>query len=119
MISEKEIAFVTKGSQVQFRLASNPYPIYTGNIVGVSPKSANDLVSPILSNQAGGLIALKETQQAQTVENYFKVWIETSDLPYVPHLEERVYILINHPAEPIIFRVYRFVRQNFLARFNL
>lgn len=119
MVSEQEMALLDLGAEVRLRFASQPLDVFSARIKSISPSASQELVSPILSQAGGGEIVLAETEQMQTLENFFTVVIESTESWPLVGLEERVYILVQHPAEPIVYRWLRYIRQSFLTRFDV
>lgn len=119
LVPEQDISLIDPQANVSIRLASQPLVSYPSELVSISPSASNELISPILAKSAGGNIVLDETQQNKTLVNYIKVVFKLRDNQVVSNLEERLYIVIEHPAEPLIYRIVRFIRQNFLASFGI
>jgi len=103
---------------VQARFVSHNDVIYEGHITQQVPAASRDLPSAILTTDGGGLIARdpKFTDGIRSFEYYFLIQV---DLPGASKhwLDERVYVLFEHPPEALIFRWYRSVRRVFLKRF--
>lgn len=124
LVPEQDIALINPQAKVSIRFASQPLVSYPSRLVSISPSASNELISPILAKNGGGTIVLDETQQNKnqqnkTLGNYIKVVFELKDNQVVTNLEERLYIVIQHPAEPVIYRLVRFIRQNFLESFGI
>ena len=84
------------------------------------PSSSQELPSPVLSTRGGGSIALEadSAQELRALERYFRLELTASGLNDAK-LEERLYVLFHHPAEPLVKRWYRSLRRVFLRQFDV
>lgn len=121
MVKEDDIDQVRNDTlSVELRFVSNPDEVFTGKIRRIVPSSTRNLISPVLSINGGGNIALDPNaeNQDQTFEPYFQIEIDVPEA--VPtRIEERIHVLFKHEPEPIAKRWYRVIRRVFLRQFNV
>ena len=84
----------------------------------VFPSTSREVVSTLLTEQAGGEIKLDPSQENKTIESYFFVEIIPTEELH-SHINQRVYLQFVHHGEPIGFRAYRKVRRTFLSYFDV
>ena len=94
---------------------------YRGTIEREMPMVSDRLPSPALSTTGGGDVAMDPTDPSKLRTLTRSLQFEISvDAPIrVPALGERVYVRFRHDNEPLASRMYRSVRQLFLARFHV
>lgn len=90
-------------------------------IVGQSPESANTLPSGALATDGGGLFTLDPSriQDLGTLERVFLFDVAPLEARPVTFVGERALVRFDHGPEPLGLRVWRSVRQLFLAQFNV
>jgi putative peptide zinc metalloprotease protein len=109
----------TRGVSLKF--LSDPGTSVDGRIVAQSPESANTLPSAALSTDGGGTFTLDPARKDEigTLERIFLFDVAPADNRPVTHVGERALVRFDHGPEPLGFRVWRTVRQLFLAQFNV
>jgi putative peptide zinc metalloprotease protein len=120
MISEDDIDYIeNKTNSIEVRFVSRPDKVIEGSIRRISPSASHDLISPVLSLDGGGEIALDPNagDNRRAFQRYYKVEIEVPGKRH-SQVEERVYVLFKHDAEPLSGRLYRAVRRVFLRHFD-
>jgi len=85
----------------------------------IFPAATTELVSDVLGEEGGGSIVVDPSDpSAKALQRYFLIELKFASVPN-PRVEERVLVKFNHPAEPVIYRLYRLVRRTFLQYFNV
>ena len=121
MVAEDSIDLVRNRTQsVELRLVSDESALFTGSVARIVPASTRELPSEVLSTQGGGLIGLDpaEPESLKAIGRYFKIEVSAPKVPK-QRLNERVYVLFKHDAEPLIYRWYRGLRRVFLRQLNV
>jgi putative peptide zinc metalloprotease protein len=121
MVPGDDIEYVMNNTdRVELRFVSHPADVFFGRITRVTPSASRNLISPVLSVQGGGNIALdpNSKNQAQTFGEYYNFEIEVPEARSRT-TDERVYVLFRHKAEPMAKRWYRSVRRVFLRTFSV
>jgi len=121
MISDDDIDLVRNQSQqVSVRFVSDRERTYSASVSRIVPASSKTLPSRILSTDGGGVIALDPSakQPLQAFNQYYRVDIDVPEAEF-KRFDERVYVRIEHPAEPVVYRWYRAIRRVFLRQFNV
>jgi putative peptide zinc metalloprotease protein len=120
MVLEDHIELVEYDTQgVELRYASNPNQLWKGNVRRIAPSPSNELVSPVLSIEGGGAIALDPAavRDPSTFQRYYRVEIDVPE-GVESRIDERVHVVFRHAPEPVAKRLYRAVRQSFLKYFD-
>ena len=83
------------------------------------PAASKDIHSAVLTKNGGGDIVVDPTaNKPMAVEPHFIVDVFfTAEQPAL--VEQRVYLQFDHPAEGLIYRIYRNVRRTFLDYFDV
>ncbi len=120
LVTENDIdKVINNTNKVELRFVSHLKDVYTGAVSRIVPSASKSLISPVLSVEGGGTIALDpgDPDRSRTFQDYYRVEI---DVPQAPKLatEERVYVLFRHDPEPVAKRWYRAVRRVFLRNFG-
>lgn len=122
MVAEDAIDAVRNRTEsIELRLVSNATHTYTGLIERIVPASTQELPSEALSTNGGGLIGLHPNQkpgELMSLGHYFKIEVSAPDVPK-QRLNERVYVLFEHPSEPLIYRWFRGLRRMFLRQLDV
>lgn len=121
MVAEDEIDQVrTQNRSVELRFASNPNETYKSEIVRALPATTQQLPSKVLSTDGGGRIAPDPNSEdgLKSFRSHFRIDLSVIDAPKNRY-DERVYVLIEHDPEPLIYRWYRAVRRVFLRQFDV
>lgn len=103
---------------IEVRLAerlAEPIPAVLGRTV---PAATQQLPSPALSSQGGGVIATeaRDLQGTRTLTRFFQLDVHLPSSQALSALGERVYVRFDHGQEPLAQRWYRQLRGLFLAR---
>jgi len=110
----------TRTQQVRVKVAGRMYDTFDGSIRREVPKASDRVLNPALSSAGGGRAPLdpSDPQTAKTLQTWFEFELE---LPRTTAfvLGEHVYARFEHAPEPLAWRLYRSVRQLFLARFSV
>ncbi|AWB67265.1 peptidase M50 [Saccharobesus litoralis] len=132
-VSEDDIDLIKLNEYLDVRFSSNMANNHRAKITVVTPQAHQTLLSPVLAGQSGGEIellpdkksssehdtsGLPQTQKMQSLDHFFTISL-TLEQPVPATIDERVYVKITHPAEPIIYRWYRDIRRLLLRRFDL
>jgi len=90
-------------------------------IVAAAPESQFNLPSAALSTDGGGQFTLdpQGAQELRALERVFLFDVVPDDNRPVTFVGERALVRFDHGTEPIAFRIWRSVRQIFLAQFNV
>lgn len=85
------------------------------------PSASRDLPGAALSSLAGGEIAIdpRDKRSVTALENVFQLDIGFARGITQERVGGRVHVRFDHGAEPILFRIYRSMRQLFLRHFNV
>ena len=121
MVAGNDIESVLHNTRrIEVRFVSHLADVYEGVITRITPSSDNKLISPILSIEGGGNIALAPyTGKArQTYQEYYHIELEVPDAPR-KIFDERAYVRFEHAPEPLAMRWYRSVRRLFLRAFSV
>ena len=84
----------------------------------IFPSSSRALVSPVLSEQGGGVIALEPGREDVAIENYFQIEAKVKEA-LAPYISQRVYLQFEHEPEPAGYRLLRLMRRTFLEYFSV
>ncbi len=84
----------------------------------LTPSSSRELLSPVLAEQGGGTIKLNAAEQNQTLENYFHLQVWT-DEKLEPMINQKVLVQFQLQPEPVGYRLYHYLRRNFLSYFKV
>jgi putative peptide zinc metalloprotease protein len=103
---------------IRLMVSSNLQPLEPIKDWKVFPSTSREVVSTLLTEQAGGEIKLDPSQENKTIESYFFVEIIPTEELH-SHINQRVYLQFVHHGEPIGFRAYRKVRRTFLSYFDV
>jgi len=105
---------------VEVRFVSDRNTTYPATVRRIVPATSRELPSRVLTTEGGGRIATdpSETERLLAFNKYFQFEIELGDAPR-QRLDERVYILFIHDAEPLAWRWYRDLRRVFLRQFDV
>ena len=120
MVNEEDIDLVERSvTAVELKYVSSPDSVLQGVIRRISPSSGRDLVSPVLSTEGGGGIALDPNAQNRmtTFQRYYNIEIDVPETTY-SRINERVYVVFRHKPEPLSSRIYRAIRRVFLSHFG-
>jgi putative peptide zinc metalloprotease protein len=120
MVTENDIdRIISNTNKVELRFVSHPKQIYTGVVSRVMPSASKKLISPVLSVEGGGSIALDpgDPNRSTTFQDYYRVEVDLPDAPKTS-IDERVYVLFRHDNEPLAGRWYRVIRRIFLRNFG-
>ncbi|MEO1639792.1 MAG: PqqD family peptide modification chaperone [Pseudomonadota bacterium] len=92
-----------------------------GRVVAEAPESQFNLPSAALSTEGGGQFTLdpQGAEQLRALERVFLFDVMPNDNRPVTFVGERALVRFDHGSEPIAFRIWRSVRQIFLAQFNV
>lgn len=122
LVPESSADLVRQGTQdISIRFADRIDTIMPATVVREVPTLSDTLPSMALSTKGGGEIALDPTNPEEMKALTRLLHLELR--PVVPHPVEqlggRVYVRFDHGSEPLLYRLYRQVRQLFLRRFNV
>ena len=84
----------------------------------LTPSSSRELISPVLAEQGGGEIKLNAAEQNRTLDNYFHLHLWASE-ELSPMINQKVYVQLQLEPEPVGFRIYQYLRRNFLSYFQV
>lgn len=120
-VPEADIDLVrSRTESVAVRFASRPERSLGARIVGARPAVADRLPSLALTTRGGGAIHLDPTDQAGgTVERLFLFDLRTVEPMPFRGVGERVHVRFDHGSEPLGSRLWRRLRQLFLARLDV
>jgi len=121
MVSDDDIDLVEHATlDVELRYTSNPDEVFSGTVQRIAPSASHDLVSPVLSIEGGGKIALdpNSKDKDRTFQRYYRVEINVPEA-IDSRIEERVFVVFRHKPEPLARRFYRAVRRAFLRHFDV
>lgn len=121
-VSQDTADLVRRRTQsVSVRPSENLDVILTGHIVREVPTVGRNLASLALSTEGGGpfLLDPASTGGPQSLQQVMHFDIATDGEPPSTALGSRVYVRFDLGSEPVAVRVWRAVRQLFLARFNV
>lgn len=91
-----------------------------GRLTREVPAASDRLPNLALSLEGGGDIALDPSRvnDPKTFEKYFQFEIEVDDFP-IQRIGERVFVKFVYEAEPLFYRVKRYVQRLFMKRFEI
>lgn len=121
LVRESDIEAVRDRTRaVELRFASAPLQAQAAAVIRLMPTSTQDLPSRVLALDGGGPFALdpKAHGEAVAFERLFRLDLAAEGLA-AHRIEERVYVLFQHPAEPLAFRWYRHLRRAFLRQLRV
>lgn len=121
MIAEDDIDRVNHQTLgIELRFASDPNQVYLAQKHNDISVSTQQLPSEVLSTKGGGDIILDPNGEhgLQSYQRYFRIELDIESIPK-QRFDERVYVLFEHPPEPLIWRWYRNVRRVFLRNFDV
>ena len=121
LVRESDIEAVrdrTRG--VELRFAAQPLQPLPASVLRLVPTATHDLPSRVLSLDGGGPFALdpKARGEAQAFERLFRLDLATTELAG-RRIEDRAFVLFEHPPEPVAWRWYRHIRRVFLRQFGV
>lgn len=122
VVNQNDIELVrTKTKDVRLRVASDLDEIYPAEMRREIPSVSNTLPSLVLAKIGGGKIALDPTDmsRARALNRVFQLELRSPRMARQARIGERVYVRFNHGNEAVAWRLYRFIRQQFLKRFNV
>lgn len=122
MVAGDDIKYVVNNTErIEVRFASHPADVYQGRIKRITPSADKNLVSPVLSVDGGGDIALDPKSNGNRPQTYREYYHFEIDVPDAPRkiIEERAYVLFEHKPEPLARRWYRSLRRLFLRTFSV
>lgn len=107
--------------QVELRLASAADEIINGRLLREVPQASNQLPSPVLSVDGGGLFALdpEGLTPLSTHERVFEFEVELPLSVEQAMIGTRVHVRFDHGNETLWTQFYRRFRQLFLRRLNV
>jgi len=105
---------------VEVRLAEQVMTVSQARILRELPGGINELPSPALGIQGGGMIATSpaDSKGVQTLERVFLVDVQP-DIRLPAAVGERVYLRFKHGYEPLGFQLGRALRRIFLSHFHV
>ena len=111
----------TSPEQVSVRFADRPQRPVEGHVLRLSPEATRRLPSPALTLTAGGPFALDPTdpEGRTATEPFHLAEIVVLREDGAPPLGARVHVRFDHGTPPLAPRLWRALRQTFLARLNL
>lgn len=122
LIREDDISAVRhRTTSIEVKLVSQQALSFDARISRLVPSSTKLLPSSILSTSAGGVVATEpaaEGEEPRAFNRHFRVVLEAKDMPKV-RLNERVYVLFHHDAEPLMWRWMRDIRRVFLRQLDV
>ena len=121
MISEDDIDRVrTQTRAVALKFVSMPNQEFQAKVLRHIPASTKSLPSSVLTTDGGGMIALdpNRAEELQSYHSYFRLELGSEGAPQY-RFDERVHVLFEHDAEPIVYRWYRAIRRVFLRQFDV
>jgi putative peptide zinc metalloprotease protein len=120
MVPETAIELVrNRTAEVTVRLASRLGQAWPARNLVIAPGATRTLVSPVLSDTAGGTVLL-DADGESTIGRYFIADLDIgADTAVAQYINERVFVSFRHPAEPLAFRLARSVRRTFLDVFDV
>ncbi len=122
VVSQSNVDFVrNKTKSVSVRLPEKISETLPAVLLREIPAATSKLPSLTLSQLGGGEIAL-DPRQAMGAQAYQRVFLFDIKLPSYEGLYNvggRIYVRFDHGREPLVWRLYRSLRQVFLKRFNI
>lgn len=120
LVPEKDVALVRDKTQaVNAWAAATDWKVIMIEDWQLSPAATRDIPSPVLAQSGGGsIVPDPSAQKPQSLEPYFAadIFLPVGQRGLV---EQRIFVQFEHPAEPLIFRIYRVVRRTFLEYFDV
>ncbi|MFI4889021.1 MAG: hypothetical protein ACHQIL_00665 [Steroidobacterales bacterium] len=105
---------------IAVKLPFAPGPTWTARVVRAVPAALNELPSAALGREGGGAVATDPRDQTgrKALVSHFEYELALPDeFPY-RFIGSRASVRFEHPAEPLIYRMWRGVRRLFLAFFR-
>ena len=122
LVSQEQIDLVRQDTHsVEVRLAERFGGVAHATMRRVVPAASNELPSPALGTQGGGVVALDpaDREGRKSVQKYFQVDVQLAGEKRPVNIGGRAFVLFDHGWEPIAFQWYRQARQVFLSRLNV
>jgi putative peptide zinc metalloprotease protein len=107
--------------RVELLQPGNAHNIYKGYLLREIPQVDSNLPHRRLGAMGGGDIAVDSREQSGlvTMEPVYQFDIGLKDTELPGYFGDRIYVRFIHPAEPVVNRWYRSIRQLLLARWNV
>lgn len=120
VVTEADINLVQARTEaVAVRFVSRPEVAFEAHIVSGRPAATRELPGLALSREGGGTLHLDPTaDQVRTLEQLFLFDLRTDAPMPFRGLGERVHVRFDHGTEPVGLRLWRRLRQLFLARLD-
>lgn len=122
LVSQQEIDLVRQSTiSVDVRLAERFAAVMHATLQRVVPAASNELPSPALGTQGGGVVPVDPTDREgrKAVQKYFQVDVQLVGEKRPVNIGGRAYVRFDHGWEPLAFQWYRQARQLFLSRLNV
>ncbi len=106
---------------IEIRLVNAMKEIFPAVIERELPTITNRLPSPALSTMGGGAFALdpSDPEKMKALAKVLQLELRVASPIRVSTFGGRTYVRFDHGEEPLIWRIYRNLRQMFLKRFNV
>jgi putative peptide zinc metalloprotease protein len=121
VVPQGEVDLVSRDTRdVLLRRVSSPEQVIQGQVLRVLPGGSADLPSKALATSGGGALAVdpRDEKGLRTLQRSFQI-----DIALPPDGQSlfggRVFVLFEHPPEPLAAQAWRGVRQLFLSRFHV
>jgi len=121
LVSQDDIDLVrTRTEHVRVKIAGRMYDTYDGRVRREVPKASDHVSNLALSSVGGGRAPLNpaDAQSPKTLQTWFEFELELPGT-LASVVGEHVYARFEHEAEPVAWRLYRYLRQLFLQRFSV
>jgi putative peptide zinc metalloprotease protein len=122
IVSQQDIDLVRNATKrVDVRRAEHISDPVKGSLKRVVPSASDQLPSPALGTQGGGVAAVDpgDKDGRKTMQKWFQVDVELPVEDRRAHIGGRAYLRFDHGWEPLGLQWYRRARQLFLSRFNV
>jgi putative peptide zinc metalloprotease protein len=121
IIDQTDADFIRSHTRsIAVKLPFAPGPTWAARVVRAVPAAMNELPSAALGREGGGAVATdpRDRSGRKALVSHFEYELALPDqFPY-RFIGSRASVRFEHPAEPIVYRMWRGVRRLFLAFFH-
>lgn len=111
---------IAQTERISVKPASNRFVSLPAQLTSVVPTVSKEIPSAVLAAAGGGDIIVEPSadQKLMAMENYVSLEVEAPEAR-TEYVFERFYVRFTLPAEPIMYRLIRQVRQVFIEQFEV
>jgi putative peptide zinc metalloprotease protein len=119
LLAEDQVDLVqVRRGPVTLRLVDTPDTSWQARDLRIAPSPTHALPHPALADMGGGPVAMDPANPERSLQPWYRADL-TFDAPRALPPGLRVYVRFDHGSEPLGYRLWRFVRRQFLSRFDV